>query len=92
MSVKKKSSGRRSAEVKVEVSANTQSVAERRAAEAHSIVERMRTEFELEREDHATAERELRGRLASETEQHQALREAYDVQQARAEVLSPVGR
>jgi predicted nucleic acid-binding Zn-ribbon protein len=61
--------------------------AERRIAEAHSTVERMRNEFELERETHAATERDLRGRLASETEQRDALQEAQASLQKRMDVL-----
>jgi predicted nucleic acid-binding Zn-ribbon protein len=61
--------------------------AEQRIAETHSTVERMRNEFELERETHAATERDLRGRLASETEQRDALQEAQASLQKRMDVL-----
>jgi predicted nucleic acid-binding Zn-ribbon protein len=61
--------------------------AEQRIAEAHSTLERMRNEFELERETHATTERDLRARLASETERREALDEAQAALQKRMEVL-----
>ena len=61
--------------------------AEQRIVEAHSTLERMRNEFELERETHAATERDLRGRLASETEQRDALQEAQASLQKRMDVL-----
>jgi len=61
--------------------------AEQRVAEAHSMVEKMRNEFELEREGYATTERDLRARLASEEEQHEAAKEAHASVQKRMEVL-----
>jgi predicted nucleic acid-binding Zn-ribbon protein len=61
--------------------------AEHRIAEAHSTLERMRNEFELERETHATTERDLRARLASETERREALDEAQAALQKRMDVL-----
>jgi predicted nucleic acid-binding Zn-ribbon protein len=61
--------------------------AEHRIAEAHSTLERMRNEFELERETHATTERDLRARLASETERREALDEAHAALQKRMDVL-----
>ncbi len=61
--------------------------AEQRVAEAHSMVEKMRNEFELEREGYAAAERDLRARLASEEEQHEAAKEAHASVQKRMEVL-----
>lgn len=61
--------------------------AEQRVAEAHSMVEKMRNEFELEREGYATTERDLRARLASEEEQHGAAKEAHASVQKRMEVL-----
>jgi hypothetical protein len=61
--------------------------AERRVSEAHAAVEKMRNDFELEREHHATTERDLRGRLASETERHEALQEAQGALQKRVDAL-----
>jgi predicted nucleic acid-binding Zn-ribbon protein len=61
--------------------------AEQRVAEAHSMLEKMRNEFELEREGYATTERDLRARLASEEEQHEAAKEAHASVQKRMEVL-----
>jgi hypothetical protein len=61
--------------------------AERRVGEAHATVEKMRNDFELEREHHATTERDLRGRLASETERHEALQEAQGALQKRVDAL-----
>jgi hypothetical protein len=61
--------------------------AERRVSEAHATVEHMRHEFELEREHHASTERDLRARLASETERHEALQEAQAVLQKRVDAL-----
>jgi predicted nucleic acid-binding Zn-ribbon protein len=61
--------------------------AEQRVAEAHSMVEKMRNEFELEREGYAATERDLRARLASEAEQHEAAKEAHASVQKRMEVL-----
>jgi hypothetical protein len=61
--------------------------AERRVSEAHATVEKMRNDFELEREHHATTERDLRGRLASETERHEALQEAQGALQKRVDAL-----
>ncbi len=61
--------------------------AERRVSEAHATVERMRHEFELEREQHAATERDLRARLASETERHEALQEAQAILQKRVDAL-----
>jgi len=61
--------------------------AEHRIAEAHATLEKMRNEFELERETHAANERDLRARLASETERHEALQEAQGALQKRVEVL-----
>jgi predicted nucleic acid-binding Zn-ribbon protein len=61
--------------------------AEQRVAEAHSMVEKMRNEFELEREGYAATERDLRARLASEEEQHGAAKEAHASVQKRMEVL-----
>ena len=60
---------------------------ERRVAEAHAIAEGMRNDFELEREGYAAAERELRAKLASETERHEALRDAHDALQERVDNL-----
>jgi hypothetical protein len=60
---------------------------ERRVAEAHSIAEAMRNDFELEREGYAAAERELRATLASETERQEALRETHAALQQRMEEL-----
>ncbi len=61
--------------------------AERRVGEAHATVEKMRHDFELEREHHATTERDLRARLASETERHEALQEAQGALQKRVDAL-----
>jgi MshEN domain len=61
--------------------------AERRVSEAHATVEKMRNDFELEREQHATTERDLRARLASETERHEALQEAQGSLQKRVDAL-----
>jgi hypothetical protein len=61
--------------------------AERRVSEAHATVEKMRNDFELEREHHATTERDLRGKLASETERHEALQEAQGALQKRVDAL-----
>ena len=61
--------------------------AEARVHEAHATVERMRHEFELEREQYAAAERDLRARLASQTEQHEALQEAQGTLQKRVDAL-----
>lgn len=61
--------------------------AEQRIADAHSTLERMRNEFELERETHAATERDLRARLASETERREALDEAQAALQKRMDVL-----
>jgi hypothetical protein len=61
--------------------------AEARVHEAHATVERMRHEFELEREQYAAAERDLRARLASQTEQHEALQEAQATLQKRVDAL-----
>jgi hypothetical protein len=63
------------------------SEAERRVTEAHATLEKMRHDFELERETHAATERELRARLASETERHEALQEAQAALQKRVDVL-----
>jgi chromosome segregation ATPase len=48
---------------------------ERRVAEAHSMLEKMRNDFELEREGYAVTERDLRAKLTSETERNAALTE-----------------
>lgn len=61
--------------------------AEARVNEAHSTVEKMRNDFELEREQHAVNERDLRARLASQTEQHEALQEAQAMMQKRVDAL-----
>lgn len=61
--------------------------AERRVGEAHATLERMRHDFELEREQHAATERDLRARLASESERQEALQEAEAVLQKRVEAL-----
>lgn len=61
--------------------------AERRVSEAHATLERMRNDFELEREQHAATERDLRARLASETERHEALQEAQATLQKRVDAL-----
>jgi chromosome segregation ATPase len=50
---------------------------ERRLADARELVVKMRNDFELEREGYAMTERDLKGRLASETEQHQAMLDAH---------------
>ena len=61
--------------------------AEARVHEAHATVERMRHDFELEREQYAAAERDIRARLASQTEQHEALQEAQGTLQKRVDAL-----
>jgi hypothetical protein len=61
--------------------------AEARVHEAHATVEKMRNDFELEREQYAVSERDLRARLASEEEQHEAAREAQVAMQKRVEAL-----
>jgi predicted nucleic acid-binding Zn-ribbon protein len=61
--------------------------AEARVTEAHATLEKMRHEFELEREQHAATERDLRGLLASEAERHEALQEAHAVMQKRLDAL-----
>ena len=60
---------------------------EPRVTEAHSIAESMRNDFELEREGYAVAERDLRAKLASEAERHEALREIHADLQQRMEQL-----
>ena len=60
---------------------------ERRVVEAHSIAESMRNDFELEREGYAAAERELRAKLASESERHEALRDEHEALRERVENL-----
>jgi chromosome segregation ATPase len=61
--------------------------AERRVTEAHATVEKMRRDFENEREHHATTERELRAKLASRTEQDEALMEEKGTLQKRVDAL-----
>jgi chromosome segregation ATPase len=61
--------------------------AEARVHEAHGTLEKMRNDFELEREQFAVTERDLRARLASEEEQHEAAREAQVAMQKRVEAL-----
>ncbi|HEY1595369.1 MAG TPA: hypothetical protein VGF74_08230 [Thermoleophilaceae bacterium] len=61
--------------------------AEARVHEAHSTLEKMRNDFELEREQFAVSDRDLRARLASEEEQHEAAREAQVSMQKRVEAL-----
>jgi peptidoglycan hydrolase CwlO-like protein len=47
----------------------------------------MRNDFELEREQHAVTERDLRAKLASTSEQHEALQEAQAMMQKRVDAL-----
>jgi type II secretion system (T2SS) protein E len=61
--------------------------AEARVTEAHATLERMRHEFELEREQHAATERDLRSLLATETQRHEALQEAHSAMQKRLDAL-----
>jgi len=61
--------------------------AERRVSEAHATLEKMRRDFENEREHHASTERDLRAKLASETERHEALKEEKATLQKRVDVL-----
>jgi len=61
--------------------------AEARVTEAHATLEKMRHEFELEREQHAATERDLRGLLASEAERHEALQETHATMQKRLDAL-----
>lgn len=63
------------------------SEAEQRVNEAHATLQKMRREFELERETHAATERDLRAKLASESEQRDALTRAEVTMQKRIEVL-----
>jgi chromosome segregation ATPase len=60
---------------------------ERQVEEARTIIERMRNEFELEREGYAATERQLRGQLASEVERHEALEDAQATLQKQVESL-----
>ena len=60
---------------------------EQRIADAHAFVERMRTDFELEREGYAVSERELRGQVASETTRREELAEAHDALVERVDGL-----
>ena len=46
---------------------------ERRVGEAHAMLEKMRNEFELEREGYAVSERDLRSKLTAESERNEAL-------------------
>jgi multidrug resistance efflux pump len=55
--------------------------------EAHATLEKMRNDFELEREGYAIAERELRSRLATEAEQYQALEAAQHAMQEHVAAL-----
>jgi hypothetical protein len=50
-------------------------------------VEKMRNDFELEREQHAATERDLRSLLASETQRHESLQETHGVLQKRVDAL-----
>jgi len=61
--------------------------AEARVTEAHATLERMRHEFELEREQHAATERDLRSLLATETQRHEAVQEAHSAMQKRLDAL-----
>jgi predicted nucleic acid-binding Zn-ribbon protein len=61
--------------------------AEARVNEAHATVEKMRHDFELEREQHAATERDLRSLLATETQRHEALQEAQASMQKRVDAL-----
>jgi predicted nucleic acid-binding Zn-ribbon protein len=61
--------------------------AEARVSEAHATVEKMRHDFELEREQHAATERDLRSLLATETQRHEALQEAQATMQKRVDAL-----
>jgi hypothetical protein len=61
--------------------------AERRVSEAHATLEKMRRDFENEREHHASTERDLRAKLASETERHEALKEEKATLQKRVDAL-----
>lgn len=63
------------------------SESEQRVNEAHATLQKMRREFELERETHAATERDLRAKLASESEQRDALTRAEVTMQKRIEVL-----
>jgi hypothetical protein len=60
---------------------------ERRVEEARTLIERMRNEFELEREGYAATERQLRAQLASESERHEALKDAQTKLQKQVESL-----
>jgi type II secretion system (T2SS) protein E len=61
--------------------------AEARVNEAHATLERMRNDFELEREQHAATERDLRSLLATETQRHEALQETHSSMQKRLDAL-----
>jgi chromosome segregation ATPase len=50
---------------------------ERRVVEAHSMLEKMRNEFEIEREGYAVSERDLRSKLSSESERNETLTADY---------------
>jgi hypothetical protein len=56
-------------------------------AEAHSTVQKMKNDFELEREQHAATERDLRELLASEAERHEQLQESQASLQKRVDAL-----
>jgi hypothetical protein len=60
---------------------------ERRVVEAHATLEKMRNDFELEREGYAVTERDLRARLTTETEQREALEAAQQSLQEYLEAL-----
>ncbi|HEX6459121.1 MAG TPA: hypothetical protein VF032_09415 [Thermoleophilaceae bacterium] len=61
--------------------------AEARVSEAHATLEKMRNDFELEREQHATTERDLRSLLAAETQRSEALQETQATMQKRVDAL-----
>ncbi|MBV8430960.1 MAG: hypothetical protein JO244_07360, partial [Solirubrobacterales bacterium] len=61
---------------------------ERRVVEAHAMLEKMRNEFELEREGYAVAERDLRSRLTSETERNATLNEQHKSLQKKVDGLN----
>src|SRR5579864_5668623 len=67
---------------------------ERRVLEAHATLEKMRNDFEVEREGYAVSERDLRARLTAETERleqfeahQQALQEHLTALRAQNESL-----
>ncbi len=60
---------------------------ERRVLEAHATVEKMRNDFEIEREGHAATDRELRARLNTETERYEALEAAHQALQEHVTAL-----